>query len=90
MIIKNFYTKTTVDIDYEEDDFTDQLNGIDVEFITTYEFIPKTLNLFLNGVRMYQDSNPQEYEIHSSNQKIILCKAPTDEDTLIVTYVRAD
>lgn len=63
---------------------TGTINGSNATFTTTFEFVPGTLQLYVNGVRQNQ---PDDFNT-SGMQTVILAQSPTIGERLQVDYIK--
>jgi hypothetical protein len=63
-------------------DLTDQVNGVATTFSTVDDYLPGTLEVFLNGVRQRRDV----FFFESGARGFVTTEAPHDDDALSVQY----
>lgn len=63
-------------------DLTDQVNGVSTAFFTIDDYLPGTLEVFLNGVRQRRDV----FFFESGVRGFITTEPPHDDDSLSVQY----
>ena len=64
------------------------INGINVTFQTPYKFIPGSISVYVNGLKMMPGIGNDFVEDNSTNDKVILASAPLSGDILLADYRR--
>lgn len=66
-------------------DLTDQVNGVATSFSTVDDYLPGTLEVFLNGVQQRRDT----FFFESGARGFITTEAPRSDDALSAQYEMA-
>lgn len=65
---------------------SDQCDGVEDTFTTTYNFNPNKMRVYINGQRLAKD---EDFEITSSNEFRVIHYIPRSYFILLVDYERA-
>jgi hypothetical protein len=80
-----FYNKQITNEQIAEDDLTDY--GATDTFYTSYNFLRSTVEVHLNGIRIFQNSGTIRYTV-AGNNTIILSSPKGSSDSLVVSYTK--